>query len=235
MMRPQKNNLFLCNGAACKKKGALVLDYRDVAKERIVKLCLPRFVDQFNHLPERILDLLEMAAYVFAADRSRSRGAKDAVEFHAWSRKMNFIMKVRDHEFWSREAVKNSLAEVLEFMTGDAQYTFEFQPGHSTPKQTSFFDSEEFSLKADKPTSVLLFSGGLDSLSGAVEQLEHTKNDLFLISHCSGLPSTKSVQKKLVEALKRAHPGRVKHYAFETILKLFPSGETVADCFLICL
>jgi 7-cyano-7-deazaguanine synthase in queuosine biosynthesis len=219
MMRPQKEHIFVCNGASCKVADAVVLDYRKGAKERIVKLRLPHFIDQLNFLSDRGLDLLEMAAYVFAADRSTSRGAKDAVEFHAWSRKMHFIIKVRDHAFWKQDKVKKALSGALEFMTGDAQYTFEFQPGHSTPQQTSLFDREEFSLKVDNPTSVVLFSGGLDSLSGAVEQLEHTQNDLFLISHWSGLPSTKKVQKYLVEALKQNYPGRVRHYAFECGLR----------------
>lgn len=219
MRRPQKEHIFVCNGASCKKAGALVLDYRKGAKERTVKLCLPRFVDQLSSLSERSLDLLEMAAYVFAADRSTYRGDKDAVEFHAWGRKMRFIMKVRDYEFWNRTDVKESLAEALRFMTGDAQYTFEFQPGHSTPQQTSFFDREEFSLKVDNPTSVVLFSGGLDSLSGTVEQLEHTQNDLFLISHWSGQPSTKKVQNCLVDALKKNYPGRIRHCVFECGLR----------------
>lgn len=214
MMRPQKENLFLCNGASSNKAGAVALDYRGPAGTKNLNLRLPQFIDQFNYLPDRILDLLEIAAYVFAADRLCHRGPKDAVVYNSWSRKMHFIVKVRDHTFWKQDTVKKALSEALEFMTGDAQYTFEFKGGHRTPP-TSLFDSEQFSVKADKPTSVLLFSGGLDSLSGAVGQLEGTDKDVFLISHWSGLPSTRKVQKCLVDALKKNHPGRVRHYAFE--------------------
>jgi hypothetical protein len=64
------------------------LNYLPDDPNRLVTLRLPNFVDQFYHLPNRILDLLELAAYVFAADRATFRGAKDAVEYHAWPRTM---------------------------------------------------------------------------------------------------------------------------------------------------
>lgn len=214
MTRPKKENIFLCNGAKCKGAEAMVLDYRASADERNVNLKLPQFVDQFNYLPDRILDLMEIAAYVFAADRSCRRGPKDAVIYNSWSRKMRFIVKVRDYDFWKQGAVNKALCDALKFMTGDEQYTFEFKPGHRTPP-SGLFDREEFSLKVDKPTSVLLFSGGLDSLSGTVQQLENSDNDLLLISHRSGMPGTKKTQKLLVNALKGKHEGRIKHFSFE--------------------
>jgi len=44
---------------------------------------------------------LELAAYIYAADRHTRRGSRDAVEFHAWSRRFRFRIKVRDVEFLS--------------------------------------------------------------------------------------------------------------------------------------
>jgi hypothetical protein len=67
-----------------------------------------KFVDQVYHLPDRILDLLELAAYVFAGDRAAHRGAKDAVEYHAWLRSMHFVVKVRDAGFWNQPSVKET-------------------------------------------------------------------------------------------------------------------------------
>lgn len=211
--------VFLCNGAPVPHSihpnaHVTVLNYLPDDPNRLVTLKLPKFVDQFYHLPDRILDLLELAAYVFAADRAAYRGAKDAVEYHAWSRSMFFVVKVRDAAFWNQQRVKDKLSAVIRFMTGDFEYSFEFLAGHTTPP-ASLFDKEEFAISPRGPASVALFSGGLDSLAGALERLKTTSEDLYLISHRSGQPSTKKTQAKLVLALCAAYPGRVHHYSFD--------------------
>ncbi len=81
MTRP----IILCNGAEMTPGKAAEslyrLDYLDEAT-RNVKLLLPDFVKGVYHLPDRFLDLLEIASsYVYAADRMTSRGSRDAVEF----------------------------------------------------------------------------------------------------------------------------------------------------------
>lgn len=210
---------FLCNGAPSpsnKPVDAKVtsLSYFQDDPNHLVNLQLPNFVSSVYHLPNRLLDLLEITAYVFAADRWAQRGPKDALEFHAWARSMNFVIRVRDAEFWNRQAVKEKLSSALLFMTGDLEYNFKFIPGHST-LSSSLFDHEDFEIKTGGPTSVILFSGGLDSLAGALHRLNTTDADICLISHRSGLPSTKRTQNGLVTALKRDYPGRVHHYSFE--------------------
>jgi len=212
-------HVFLCNGASKpsdiqQNTKIVVLSYLRDEPNRNVNLQLPRFVDEVFHLPDRILDLLEIAAYIFAADRLTSRGPKDAVEFHTWPRLMHFVIRVRDHSFWNRLEIKKKLSDVLVFMTGDREYSFEFVPGHKTPP-TSLFDREEFKIEAGNQVSVLLFSGGLDSLTGTLDRLHSTKEDIYLISHRSGQPSTKRTQNRLVEVLKQSHPKRIYHYSFE--------------------
>lgn len=218
-MRAFTQNVFLCNGATKPAKvpaDAKVVDlsYSKGDPNRLVNLKLPRFVDQVYHLSPRILDLLEIAAYVFAGDRWTHRGPKDAVEFHAWPRLMRFAVRVREAEFWNTPEVKEKLIAALTFMTGDREYVFEFPPGHSTPP-TSLFDREEFRIEHNRPTSVALFSGGLDSLTGVLDRLHSTQEGICLISHQSGQPSTKRTQKQLVKALRNLYPGRVHHYEFE--------------------
>ena len=211
--------VFLCNGAA-KPTGVppytknINLSYSRDDLQCNVNLQLPRFVDDVFHLPDRILDLLEIAAYVFAADRSMSRGPKDALEFHAWPRSMHFVIRVRDHIFWNRPAVKEKLSAALVFMTGDREYKFEFIPGHKT-LPNSLFDREDFKIETRGASSVILFSGGLDSLAGVLDRLNSTNEDVYLISHRSGQPSTKRTQNCLAEALKQTYQGRIHHYSFE--------------------
>lgn len=233
-------NVFLCNGAGCPKDlsenaKVISLSYFKNDPDRNVNLQLPRFVDQVFHLPPRILDLLEIAAYVFAADRAVQRGAKEAVELHAWPRAMHFVIRVRDADFWNETSVKQNLSSALLFMTGDRDYLFDFLPGHSTPP-TSLFDREEFTIAPQKPSSVALFSGGLDSLAGVLNRLESTNEVIYLISHRSGQPSTKRTQKKLVDALTVAYPGRIRHYSFDCGLSHYRAAEETqrSRAFLFC-
>jgi hypothetical protein len=81
-------------------KNVLTLAYNPSApSERNIQLSLPDFVRDVYHLPDRLLDLLEIAAYVFSADRLIRRGERDDVEYHAWARSFEFRIRVRDHAF----------------------------------------------------------------------------------------------------------------------------------------
>lgn len=210
----------LCNGSDGagvvpndRKSGILRLNYLPLPDyPQNVHITLPDFVRKIFHLPNCILDLLEIAAYVFAADRLVSRGARNLVEYHSWSRSFVFVIPVRDHDFWGQSIVRKSLSAALEFMTGDRSYDFVFQAGHSTPP-TSLFDREEFKLDAPNGLSIILFSGGLDSLAGTIERLEKSDDNVCLVSHQSQ-PGTKKTQNRLYEALNRHYPRRVSHYSF---------------------
>ena len=215
--------LVLCNRASVpdensSDRGAIVLDYMDRAGDLAnVKIGLPNFVRDVYHLPDRTLDLLELAAYVYCADRMRSRGSKNAVEYHAWARSFHFVVKVRDYDFWRRSDVSAYLSQALQFMTGDREYRFSFQPGHSTPR-TGLFDDEQFRIDNSQDLDVALFSGGLDSLAGVLNHLETTGEQVCLVSHQSQ-PGTVRTQRQLVAALKDHYPGRVFHYKFECHLR----------------
>ena len=74
--------IILCNGADLPQqriqREPLVLEYRKLTDDTPnVRLDLPNFVSSVFHLPNRILDLLEIAAYIFCADRLISRGNKN--------------------------------------------------------------------------------------------------------------------------------------------------------------
>ena len=221
--------LVLCNGAPppdlrSGDQNAIVLDYRDRTDGSVnVKLGLPNFVRDVYHLPDRTLDLLELAAYVYCADRRSSRGPKIAVEYQTWARSFHFVVKVRDHAFWSRSDVSACLSRALQFMAGDREYRFSFQPGHSTPR-TGLFDDEQFRMDNSQNLAVALFSGGIDSLAGVLNHLETTDEQVCLVSHQSQ-PGTVRTQGKLVEALKSQYPYRVSHYKFECHLKGIRAAE----------
>jgi len=190
----------------------LVLDYRD--NDRI-RLGLPDFVRSVGTISPRALDLMELAGYLFAADRLTTRGQPDSLMFDSWSRSFHIVAKVRDAAFWNNEATKRQLIDLLRFMTGDREYKFDFLPGHTTDR-AHLFDSEEFKIAPEKPHHVMLFSGGLDSLAGAIDRLNSSSDTICLVSHRSGQPSTVTTQAALISALERRFPGRVKGYRFGT-------------------
>ena len=145
--------LILCNGANVPagyevQIDTMRLNYRDHGTlSSNVRIGLPDFVRNVYHLPNRMLDLLELAAYVYCADRMKFRGDKSAVEYQAWARSLHFVVNVRDVEFWERPEVTECLSSALEFMTGDRRYQFSFTPGQVTPK-TTLFDDQMFTVNA---------------------------------------------------------------------------------------
>ena len=78
---------FLCNDAQLHEEGSAAasriqtLNYESRCNRQAnVRIGLPDFVSGVYHLPDRVLDLLELAAYVYCADRMTSRG-----QVRAWN------------------------------------------------------------------------------------------------------------------------------------------------------
>ena len=214
---------IVCNGANLPESfeftPSIGLEYREsISSSPNVKLALPNFVLDVFHLPDRILDLLEIAAYVYCTDRLVSRGSIDNLERHSWSRLFDFIIKVRDFDFWNTPIVRDKLRDALVFMSGDREYDFTFEPNHSTDP-TGPFDRETFQIERQPNKKVVLFSGGLDSLAGIIEHLENSSDRLCLVSHRSGQPRTAKTQDQLIKALDIRHPNRIEHYKFDCSLR----------------
>lgn len=220
-MKPLKMYTTLANGATAPKGciDPLVLDYRPfVSCSRRLNISLPNFVRAVYNLPDRILDLLELASYVYAVDRSFFRGRKDDVEYHSWSRSLHLVIRVRDYDFWNSPECSLVLGETLRFITGDRDFSVTFQSGHNTP-QTDLFDDTKFHVDVDNESvEVALFSGGADSLAGAIDLLENTRGKVILASHQASSNARKT-QSALFRALSELYPERVRHYPFQCNLQ----------------
>ena len=162
------------------------------------------------NMPDLLTDLLEVATYVYCADQLIARGG-DAMQALGtkWRRKFHFIVAVREPDRWRPPAVSETLARLLSFMSDD-EYTFRFERAASPVPGDSYFDfadKPDFVFKADE---VVMFSGGLDSLSGAAAKLANTTARLLLVSHQSS-PKMAERQRYLATELLRRFPGRVFH------------------------
>lgn len=208
--------IVACNGVKLKEEAKnphyIELEYHE-GRNKNVNISLQKFVTSVYSTSKRVKDLLEIAGYIFAADRESSRGTPNSVEYQSWSRSFHFHIKVRDYRFWNNGEVQYLLSDLLCFTTGDKSYKFTFYKG-ADDFPADLFDNEKFELDTKKGLSITLFSGGLDSLAGAIERLESTKDEICLVSHQSGQPSVKQTQSKLFETLNKLYPNRCKHYKF---------------------
>lgn len=145
------------------------------------------------------VDLLEVASYVYCADQAVTRGGKTWPQNgKRWVRRFKFNIPVRCPEIWKNESVTDCLQDTLGFLSDD-HYNFEFRSLDKDIPRDTYFDFDEGKpwFKAD---SVLLFSGGLDSLTGAVSELSHSNRKVALVSHRPA-PQIYSRQKQLVNRL----------------------------------
>ena len=154
------------------------------------------------NVPDVLADLLEVASYVYAADSAISRGGKTDTQMgRRWRRKFRFEIPVRLPSLWSSDPVLSALVETLSFLSDD-NYEFEFRAIIDAPTMAEYFEFKDKEETAFTPDEVILFSGGLDSLSGTVEELAgYGSKKVALVSHRSA-SKIAGVQKGLVDKLR---------------------------------
>jgi hypothetical protein len=91
-------------------------------------------------IPPILTDLIEIAAYVFAADEMASRGGLTmAAMGRDWRRRFRFVIPVRDPALWSRPEVVEALTDALDFMSED-EFHFEFLLNDAPAPIEHYFD-----------------------------------------------------------------------------------------------
>jgi len=135
-------------------------------------------------LSPRVKDLIAIAGAIYRADQLVSRGGSKDEHGERWEREFGLCIGVRDLDFWSETSNQDRLASLVRFGTDDRwQFAFsEFREADGGEVQTQF----DTSLKAtkEKPSCVVLFSGGLDSLATLAEAAA-TGQRPFAVSHWS--------------------------------------------------
>lgn len=176
-------------------------------------------------IPDRLLDFLEIAAAVYAADSLTSRGGPARKRWgEDWRRRFEFTVAVRDPTFWRSDGRAEALARAVDFLSEDTA-TFTFIPGTAAPPATRYFDFEPHADGAFIADDVVLLSGGLDSLAGAVELLETTTHNVVFVTHLSA-PKVESRQTKLVYQLLERYPGRTFWLPIKATLAKQKAAET---------
>jgi hypothetical protein len=154
-------------------------------------------------VPAVLVDLLEVAAYVYCADQCTRRGGTTLAHMgRDWRRRFRFRVPVRCSDLWRRPQVQEQLIGTLSFLSED-DYAFDFVP-HPDPSPAGlqpYLDFQDSSAAGFAPDDMILFSGGLDSFAGAAESLIGHGRKVALVSHQAS-PMIKSKQSRLVMALR---------------------------------
>ncbi len=148
----------------------------------------------------RALDLLITASICYLVDKTVPR----TVAANGWTRELKVNLPVSDPKGWSK--VADELTATLTFLTGD-EWSLSFHQAEESlfdpPKGRSLPLSSDFGAKA-----VCLFSGGLDSLAGAIDLLCDAKiGKVLLLGHYDG-SGPRTVQVDLASALAEEYPNR---------------------------
>jgi len=138
------------------------------------------------------MDLLILAAHVHAADTRISRSSESQ---DTWTREIRLVVPVSDPNLWG--TTSSLLCRILNFLTGD-KWIIGFR---SRPFDFSTTVPEIPNLLPGSPFDCIsLFSGGMDSLIGAIDLLE-ARGLPLLVSH-AGEGATSDAQNDCFDALK---------------------------------
>lgn len=198
-------HVFLCGGAKPLTESKVQGTELNIHKN--IRFEIAQFIKKIAcNLTPRILDLLDIAAYVYVADQVTSRGGdvfrQNGVD---WRRDFSLYVPVRDFTFWVEPKNRKILIESLNFVSDD-KYDFHFSELLEPEPVQQYFEFLDDSDSNFKPDTVMLFSGGLDSLAGAIEEGCH-QNKVALVTHCATSKLRKH-QIGLYNELKTLYPGQ---------------------------
>lgn len=164
-------------GVSMKQSGTVVTEIRFVDGERRLGFGLGQAIEQLGSrgvVPtERAVDLALLAATVTAADTRIARATESQ---DSWTREIDLYMPVQDPALWATATVL--IQKTLKFLTGDRWRVF-FRQRHPNHREMI---PPKGALTKPPFTSVCLFSGGLDSFTGAIDLLAAGKTPIF-VSH----------------------------------------------------
>lgn len=202
-------NIFIDN-ADYGKFSDLELCYIDNGVNRKVPLSFLGYERVFDFTADFTsvkFDFFLVSAIVYGVDNLLSRAIYSN---DGWTRDIEVEFPVNNLAVWSGKEEK--LKQILDFLTGDNwQISFReiedvdlFQPRTNRRKITYY--------ERDTIKSVSLFSGGLDSLIGVIDELVKLSNNerILLVSHFdSKSPGPNGDQRKLLRHLMTQYPNKI--------------------------
>jgi 7-cyano-7-deazaguanine synthase in queuosine biosynthesis len=204
---------IVCGGvAAPKQKDVIELDLSPNAPayRRIdfntTRLCAPLVDD----LPDVLADAVELAAYLYCADRLVKRGGTGRGIGSEWQRNFRVQIPVRRIDLWQRPNVQLALRDALTFLSGDT-FIFEFSKAAAPMSVEPFLGFGDQNAQTVRPDKVLLFSGGLDSLAGVARDVIGAGQKAILVTHQSANALIDLQNQLAQQIMARTTPRSVLH------------------------
>ena len=145
-------------------------------------------VEELGDVPALHVDLVRLAVLVFLADRSSPREQGTGVR---WNRDLELTVPVSCPDLWNGAA--DEFAHLLHLLSGD-RWQLEFERERPARRGR---------VAEVQPAEVVcLFSGGADSLAGALAAHASTKTVPVLVSHWDN-NATSAVQTRLTQQLSQ--------------------------------
>lgn len=228
MSEPEANRaLLLCDGASVPvaweqqqwdHRQEIITSGGDHELTMMVDNLLTKVAGEIDPL---VLDLVRIAASCFAADQAVRRGGPIDVHREGWRREMTLCIPVTDVRLWSSDDILPELTEVLGFGTGDTwKFAFDdIKPGTAQLplRWTSGgpADTEHTHIYANRPDTVVLFSGGTDSLCALIEAMHVHGAHPVAVSHWPAR-HIQSRQHRLLSDVRDKFPEHeLPHVSFE--------------------
>ncbi len=197
--------LFLCDGAAKPAAWDGIPYDRELSLSYFgTKANLNLRIENLSHallasIDDRAADLVRIASYVYAADQTVSRGGQKDIYGESWRRDMHLAIPVSDPKFWGEPGITSDLQDIIHFLSND-RWRFSFVSGIPGGGQLMLNTNKQELHGA--PDSVVMLSGGADSLAAAVEAFCGLGLRPLLVSHRSA-PPIDVRQSTLVAELRR--------------------------------
>ena len=184
----------------------VVIDIPDLEVQRELDLPFKKLYERCGIPDELTFDLLFLASVCYVVDKTVRRDSAD----DWWTRELAVTIPVSNAKQW--EKVKSELNSALRFLIGDV-WDVSFQNRESDlfklPKRKRRRPTKSSDARIDQVSAVCLFSGGLDSLSGAINLLAANATPrLRLVGHYDS--SGASTQTELFAALDSQYHGRIE-------------------------
>jgi len=214
------NYSVLNQGNECYLKIDIAIEFPDGQQTTFAKINVTDIGYFIGKVPMASTAFLYLSAIVYAIDRFVLR-EKNSIE--GWSREFDVDFKLPEADMFS--SCKNQIERLLSFLTGD-YWNCSFY-GCNTIDLPDFEENHYY----DQVTQVNLFSGGMDSLIGAIDYMAlHSDGHVFLASHYDKtMKGPKTDQRHLLQHFNMQYPERYLSFLHGPVL-IEPEVAVDATC-----
>ncbi|MDD5368037.1 MAG: 7-cyano-7-deazaguanine synthase [Anaerolineaceae bacterium] len=156
------------------------------------------FTKEFGEISTLELDLLNVASAIFACDLAFKRGDREKI-----ARQIELTIPVVNYAIFC--AVREEIRFALLILSHDV-WDIKFVPANGVPEPKRCWIESN-------PAALLLFSGGLDSFSAAID-LGDRLDRVELVSHVTSNPIVLGTQETLYSYLQEKYPGKFDRISF---------------------